>query len=132
MKTSQTLFFFLRLPVAMSLLGHGLVRIPKLAVLSNWMVTSMEKSVLPASLVLIFGYILPFIELLIGLALLVGFKMKLSIYAGLTLMALLIFGSCSTENWNAIEAQLIHAGYLSGLLWFWLQHNKATVSEKEI
>ncbi|ANH81230.1 DoxX family protein [Niabella ginsenosidivorans] len=122
MKDLKTIFFFLRLPVAVSLSGHGLVRIPKLAAFSNWMVTTMEKSVLPASLTLTFGYILPFLELLIGLALLIGFKVKYSIFAGLALMTLLILGSCSIENWNAIEAQLIHAAYLSGLLWYQLRY----------
>ena len=31
-------YFFLRLPIAMSLLGHGLVRLPKLQGFSNWIV----------------------------------------------------------------------------------------------
>jgi len=31
----------------------------------------------------------------------------------------LIFGSCSIENWSAIEAQLLHSFYLFGLFWFY-------------
>lgn len=114
----KTAFFFLRLPVAMSLLGHGLVRLPKLAGFSNWMATTMEKSVIPAALIVPFSYFLPVAEALLGLALLVGFKIRLILYASIALMSLLILGSCSIENWSAIEAQLLHAFYLMAIYWF--------------
>lgn len=128
MKDFKTTFFFLRLPIAISLLGHGLVRIPKLATFSDWMLSTMEKSALPALLIQRFAYALPITEAVIGLSLLVGFKTKQSIYAGLTLMSILILGSCSIENWTAIEAQLLHAAYLFGLLWFWQQNHNDTKS----
>lgn len=116
MKDFKTLFFFLRLPVAISLAGHGLVRLPKLAAFSEWMVTVMEKSVIPTALVAPFSYILPVAEAIIGILLLIGFKTKYTLYAGLILMSILIAGSCSIENWSAIEAQLLHSLYMSGLL----------------
>lgn len=115
----KTAFFFLRLPVAISLLGHGLVRLPKLAGFSNWMVTTMEKSVIPAALIVPFSYLLPVAEALLGLALLLGFKIRLTLYASIALMSLLILGSCSIENWSAIESQLLHAFYLMAIYWFW-------------
>ncbi|WP_211316555.1 hypothetical protein U0035_02660 [Niabella yanshanensis] len=49
----KTAFFFLRLPVAISLLGHGLVRLPKLAGFSSWMVTTMDKSAIPPALIVL-------------------------------------------------------------------------------
>ncbi|MFT3739277.1 MAG: DoxX family membrane protein [Breznakibacter sp.] len=118
MKEFNATFFFMRLPVALSLLGHGLVRLPKLAAFSEWMVGTMGHSVLPAGLVQVWAYVLPLVETLLGLLLLLGVKPKCSIYAALSLMGILILGSSSIENWSAIEAQLIHAFYLSGLLWF--------------
>ncbi|MDP9954405.1 thiosulfate dehydrogenase [quinone] large subunit [Epilithonimonas hungarica] len=119
MKDFKTIFFFLRLPIAISLFGHGLVRLPKLEIFSNWMVTSMEKSAIPSFMIVPFSYILPIVELLIGLALLIGFQTKYTIYSGLVLMSLLILGSTSIENWSAIEAQLLHSVYLGGLFWFY-------------
>jgi len=119
MKDFKTTYLFLRLPIAISLLGHGLVRLPKLEMFSNWMVTSMEKSAIPSFLILPFSYILPIVEFLIGLSLLIGFQTKYTIYSGLVLMSLLILGSASIENWSAIEAQLLHSAYLGGLLWFY-------------
>jgi thiosulfate dehydrogenase (quinone) large subunit len=119
MKDFKITYFFLRLPIAISLLGHGLVRLPKLETFSNWMVTSMEKSVIPSVMIVPFSYILPIVEFLIGLSLLIGFKTKYTIYSGLVLMSILILGSASIENWSAIEAQLLHSVYLGGLLWFY-------------
>lgn len=119
MNNRKLSFFFLRLPIAISLLGHGLVRLPKLQVFSEWMVGSMEQSAIPDVLIIPFSYILPFVETLIGLLLLTGFQVRYTLYAGLTLMGILVIGSSSIENWGAVEAQLIHAVYLGGLLWWY-------------
>lgn len=122
MKDFKTTFFFLRLPIAVSLLGHGLVRLPKLPAFTDWLVTTMEKSVIPEFLIVPFGYVLPISEFLIGLSLLIGFRMKYSLFAGLALMSVLILGSSSIENWSAIESQLLHSFYLFGLVWFWQKY----------
>ncbi len=119
MKDFKTTFFFLRIPVAVSLLGHGLVRMPKLQAFSDWMLKTMEKSVIPDALILPFSYLLPVVETVIGILLLINFKMKYTLYAGLALMSLLILGSSSIENWSAIESQLLHSFYLFGLFWFY-------------
>ncbi|MCY0978446.1 DoxX family protein [Chryseobacterium wangxinyae] len=124
MKEFKTLFFFLRLPISISLVGHGLVRIPKLQTFTEGMVKSMEKSAIPEVLITPFGYILPFLEAIVGIALLIGFKPKLTIYAAISLMTILIFGSSSVENWTAIEAQLLHCLYLFVLLWFYVKNSR--------
>jgi thiosulfate dehydrogenase [quinone] large subunit len=123
MKDFKTIFFFLRLPIAVSLLGHGLVRLPKLEIFSSWMVTSMAKSMIPDFLIVPFSYVLPIAEFLIGLSLLISFKTKYTLFAGLTLMSILILGSSSIENWSAIESQLLHSFYLFGLVWFWQKYH---------
>lgn len=129
MKDFKTMFFFLRLPIAVSLLGHGLVRLPKLQVFSEWMVTTMEKSAIPAALIIPFGYVLPILEAVIGLLLLINYKTKYTIYSALSLMSILIFGSCSIENWSAIESQLLHSFYLFGLLFFYEKYKHKNISE---
>lgn len=104
-----------RLPIGLSLLGHGLVRLAKLSAFSQGMVSSFEPSFLPQSLVSAFGYILPFLEFAIGLFLIVGLFTRQALVVGIVIMAILIFGSSTIENWNAITAQLIHTGYLVAL-----------------
>lgn len=126
MKDFKTTYFFLRLPIALSIFGHGLVRLPKLQIFTEGMVKSMEKSAIPESLLTPFGYFIPIAEFLIGLALLIGYQTKYTIYAGLALMGLLVLGSASVENWSAIEAQLVHSIYLGGLLWYWEKYRPAS------
>lgn len=122
MKDFKTIFFFLRLPIAISLLGHGLVRLPKLDTFSNWMVTTMEKSAIPDFLVAPFGYFLPIVEAVLGLSLLIGFQTRYTLFVSLVLMSLLILGSSSIKNWSAVESQLLHSFYLFGLVWFWQKY----------
>ncbi len=112
-------YFFLRLPIAISLFGHGIARLPKLVVFQRWMTDFMAESFLPHFVVSTWAYLLPFIETILGIVLLIGYRSKLAIYGGLTLMSILIFGSSTIENWGAIEAQLIHATYLFFLLWYY-------------
>ncbi|MDQ1096250.1 MULTISPECIES: MauE/DoxX family redox-associated membrane protein [Chryseobacterium] len=129
MKDFKTAFFFLRLPIAVSLAGHGLVRLPKLQAFSDWMVKTMEKSALPEVVIVPFSYFLPVAEAAIGILLLTGYKSKLAIYSGLVLMSMLIMGSCSIENWTAIEAQLLHSAYLAGLFWFFIRYSGETTDK---
>lgn len=125
MEKFKTTFFFLRLPLAVSMLGHGLVRLPKLAGFSQWMRESMQKSFLPESLITTFSYVLPFAEAIIGILLLAGIFVRYTCYAGLVLMAVLILGSASIENWSAIEAQLIHSILFGALLWWYEKYKPA-------
>jgi thiosulfate dehydrogenase [quinone] large subunit len=105
------------------LAGHGVVRLPKLQAFTEGMVKSMEKSAIPEVLITPFGYILPFLEAIVGISLLIGYTPKLTIYSAIALMSILIFGSSSVENWSAIEAQLLHSLYLFALLWFYLKYS---------
>jgi thiosulfate dehydrogenase [quinone] large subunit len=96
--------------------GHGLVRLPKLAGFSNWMVTSFEKSMLTASLVKPFSYGLPLAEFAIGALVILGLFTKPALIAGSIVMIMLIFGTTMIENWDALPSQLIHVAFFAVLL----------------
>jgi len=115
-------FLLLRLAVATSMFGHGLVRLPKLNGFSKWMVGQFEKSMLPELLVIPFSYALPIIEFGIGLLLLLGLFTRQSLIVGGFTMIALIFGSSMIEEWGAIPSQLIHVFFFAVLLSY-LQHN---------
>lgn len=123
---NTTSFLIIRLAVAASMLGHGLVRLPKLDGFSNWMVSSFEKSMLPPVLVTPFSYILPIAEFVIGLLLVIGLFTRVSLIAGGFTMVILIFGSAMVENWEAMPSQFIHAAFFAVLLSF-LQYNTYAV-----
>lgn len=119
---NKTAYLIFRLPIAASLLGHGLVRLPKLQGFSNWMAGFMEKSYLPQPLITGFSYAVPIAEVLTGLFLIVGLFTRQSIYVSLLLMAAFIFGNTTIENWEPINIQLVHSIYL-GILLFFIQYN---------
>lgn len=113
-----TSFLLLRLAVAISMFGHGLVRLPKLTIFSNWMIGSFENSMLPKFIVTPFSYILPIAEFTIGLLLLLGLFTKPALIAGGFVMLVLLFGTSLIENWEAIPSQLIHVAFFALLLQF--------------
>lgn len=117
-----------RLAIGLSFFGHGLVRLPKLAGFSNWMVSQFSKSLLPEFLVVPFSYILPFAEFIAGLLIIIGlFTRQGLLLAGLVCLAL-IFGTTMIENWEALPSQLIHVSFLSVLLAY-LPHNTYAVDQ---
>jgi thiosulfate dehydrogenase [quinone] large subunit len=116
-------YLLVRLTIGMSMFGHGLVRIPKLMAFSDGMVANFEGSFLPALLVRPFSLALPFLEFVIGLFLLMGFKTKLFAQVGGMLMVILIFGTSMIENWSALPSQMIHASFFVVLLQFIASNN---------
>ncbi|MEO3404637.1 DoxX family membrane protein [Mucilaginibacter sp. CAU 1740] len=115
---NTTSFLILRLTIGASMFGHGLVRLPKLAMFSNWMVGTFEKSILPKAMVTPFSYLLPIAEFTIGLLLISGLFTKPALIGGGVVMMILIFGSCMIENWEILPSQLIHAAFFAVLLQF--------------
>lgn len=120
---SQMSFFLARLAIGVSLLGHGLVRLPKLSGFSAWMVDKFKNSLLPEALVIPFSYALPIAELLTGVLIVLGLFTRLALTAGSWIMIMLIFGSSMVEDWGAIPSQLIHVAFLTVLLVFEHSHN---------
>ncbi len=116
-------FFLARLAIGVSLLGHGLVRLPKLSGFSAWMVDKFKNSLLPEALVIPFSYALPIAELLTGGLIVLGLFTRLALTAGSWIMIILIFGSSMVEDWGAIPSQLIHVAFLTVLLVFEQSHN---------
>lgn len=112
-----------RLTIGISFFGHGVVRMFKLTAFSKEMVDEfIKKSYLPEALVVPFSYVLPFAELIVGILLLAGLFTRQAAIAGAIVMIILIFGTTTIENWNALPTQLIHAAFLIVLL----QFNKKT------
>jgi thiosulfate dehydrogenase [quinone] large subunit len=109
-------FLLLRLAIAASMLGHGLVRLPKLQAFSGWMVGNFKNAMLPEFLVRPFSYALPIAEFTLGILLVLGLFTKPALIAGAAVMITLIFGTCMIENWEALPSQLIHVAFFALLL----------------
>ena len=111
-------YLLVRLALAISLFGHGLVRLPKLTIFSNWMIKSFESSMLPKLLVIPFSYTLPIADFIIGTLLILGLFTKTALVMGGIVMLMLVLGTCLIENWEALQSQMIHVAFIAILLQF--------------
>ncbi|MGK7389839.1 MAG: MauE/DoxX family redox-associated membrane protein [Candidatus Cyclobacteriaceae bacterium M2_1C_046] len=99
----------LRITLGISFFFHGVNRIVNgVANFSSGMVDKFQDSFLPEWTVSAFSYGLPFAELLLGLLLLIGFKLKEVLLASFILMAFLIAGVCIIGQWGALSIQFLH------------------------
>jgi thiosulfate dehydrogenase [quinone] large subunit len=116
-------FVLARLAVGASMLGHGLVRLPKLAGFSEWMQGVFKDSMMPAALITPFSYILPIAEFVSGVLIVLGLLTRPALILASLAMIALIFGSCMVEKWDWIPSQLIHVAFCSVLLIFEKDNN---------
>ncbi|MBD1259001.1 DoxX family membrane protein [Maribacter polysiphoniae] len=113
---TQIAYLILRVAVGVSMLGHGLVRLPKLQGFSAWMLKTFENSILPDILVLPFSYALPIVEFVLGILLVLGLFTRIASIVAAIIMILLIFGSTLIENWGALVPQFIHVAFFAYLI----------------
>lgn len=119
MKTNQALaYFFLRITMGINMLIHGFVK------LGSAYQPFIEKTrsdfsatILPEILVNIFAYAIPWAELFIGIALMVGICTRWSVISAQILMIVLISGQCFLMQWNIVGIQLIYSAIFTWLLY---------------
>lgn len=108
-KNKALAYLFLRLSIGISFLGHGIVRLPKISAFRNWMIDLFKTSLMPEAFTYLFASVLPFVELLLGILLVIGWRTREAYIIGFAVICALIFGSCLIENWEAVAFQLIYA-----------------------
>lgn len=129
MKKYPRVYLMARLPIALSMFGHGLERLPKLDKFAQGMATEFDKTFLPGWLVLPFGYVLPFLELLTGILLLAGLFTRFALNLGWVLMLILIFGSTLVEGWQNVFSQIFYALNFTVLLLF-IEYNTISLDTR--
>jgi thiosulfate dehydrogenase (quinone) large subunit len=115
-----------RLALGIVELMHGLVRLPMLAGFAAGMEKQFQGTIMPGWFVYSFGSVLPFLEGLIGLALILGFFTRWTLAAASLLMSILIFGTSLRSDWGIVGVQMIYAiAFFIAL--FFLEHNHYSV-----
>lgn len=122
-------YLLARLPIGMSMFGHGLDRMPKLQAFSGHMVEQFSKSMIPGSLVSLFSYVLPFLEFLTGILLLLGLFTRFACVLGVMIMLVLIFGSSLIEQWENVFTQVIYGAYFA-LLYSFAVYNRYSIDRR--
>ena len=98
----------LRLVLGINFLGHGLIRMPNLGGFVEKTSAGFATTPLPMALVTPFLWILPFVELAIGLAILAGVKLRATLLGGFAVIAALTFGMCMQQQWETVGLQLVY------------------------
>lgn len=115
----------LRLAMGMSMLIHGLGRLPKYSVFVEATVKQFAHSPLPTLAVTALARITPAVETVIGLLLFLV-SAWLGLAAGGLWMVTLIFGSTLIENYDMVAIQLLYLLILCSLLQH-LDHNEVSL-----
>ncbi|UJR84744.1 DoxX family membrane protein [Sandaracinus amylolyticus] len=118
----------LRGVVGVNLLGHGLARAGSASTFADALVRDFAETWLPSALVWPFALVLPFVELGLGAAILIGLRLRASLLVASALMASLTFGMCLRQQWEAVGLQLIYA-IAYALLLAGAQHARGTIDE---
>ncbi len=126
MKKERITYLLCRLPVAMSMFGHGLDRLPKIAGFSDHMAAQFKNAVLPLAAVEVFSHALPFVELLTGVLLIMGLFTRFAAVIGVLIMLALIFGSSMIEQWENVFTQIVY-GLCFALIYYFERYNYYSV-----
>lgn len=103
-------YVIFRLALGINMFNHGFARIlTGVKSFADGMVNEFSKSVLPGGIVRIFGTVLPWAELIIGLLILLGLFSRQTFAASGLLIVILLFGVTINQNWAAAGTQLIYA-----------------------
>ena len=102
-------YTMLRLAIGMSMLIHGLGRLPQYSAFVETTVKQFARSPLPPAAVTALAQITPPIETVIGLLVFFGFRTWLGLAAGGLWMVPLVFGSTLIENYDIVAIQLLYS-----------------------
>jgi len=115
MSNKELAFLIGRITLGINFAAHGIVRLPKLHAFSQGMVDQFKNTLIGFDpLIYSYSYGLVFVELLVGTALIIGFKTKASLVLVSVIMMSLIFGASMQEAWPRVGFQMIYVvfGYL--------------------
>lgn len=109
-------YALLRFGLGINFLMHGVSRIPDLAAFVSHTEKMFAKTWLPLPVVVATGYAIPFIELALGAALILGLFLRPVLVIAFLFMCMLTFGVCLAQNWSVASEELIYMIALALLL----------------
>ena len=120
-------YALLRIAFGINFAGHGLVRIHN--GVENFAQSTAEhlaKSPLPHGMILGFSFAIPYLEAILGLALILGVFTRLSLILGAIFMMVLTIGVTSNQQWDVAGQQLVYS-VVFFLLLYLIEHNTLAI-----
>jgi thiosulfate dehydrogenase (quinone) large subunit len=109
-------YLLLRSTLGLSILMHGLVRLPRLSAFAEGLAKLFARTFLPVAIVHAFGVSLVFVETIVGLLILLGLWTRWSLLLGALTMAALVFGTALRSDWDTLAIQMLYAFIYSALI----------------
>jgi thiosulfate dehydrogenase (quinone) large subunit len=106
----------LRLLIGVNFLNHGLVRIGNIPGFVEQTVKTLEGSYFPEALIRLNSYLVPVIELVVGILITLGFSTRIALIVASGLMIMLMMGVTSAQKWDIASSQFIYGIVLFILL----------------
>jgi thiosulfate dehydrogenase (quinone) large subunit len=117
----------LRVAFGINFAGHGFVRIYNgVGQFASTTAEHMAKSPLPHGFVMGFGYAIPCIEAVLGIALILGVGTRVALAVGALFMMALTVGVASNQQWDVAGQQLLYSLVFFVLL-FLVEWNEMSV-----
>lgn len=101
-------YTFLRVVFGVNFFNHGLTRLGNIPGFAESMVQMYKDTFVPAVLVRVPAYLIPPVELIVGLLLILGLATRGALIAGFSLMIVLMSGVTLLQNWDTATSQLIY------------------------
>lgn len=121
-------YLTLRFILGLSILMHGLVRLPHLSAFADELVKRFGGTLLPPSIVHSFALGLVFVETTLGLLIVLGLWTRWALLLGAITMASLVFGTALQSDWNTQAIQLLYA-FIYAVLIATREHNAYSLDE---
>ncbi len=117
----------LRIALGVNFAGHGLTRIYSgVGTFAATTADHMAKSPLPHGLTLGFSFCIPWVEALLGAALVFGLLTRVALVAGALFMMALTVGVTANQQWDVAGQQLVYS-VVFFLLLYLLEYNELSL-----
>jgi thiosulfate dehydrogenase (quinone) large subunit len=109
-------YLTLRFTLGLSILMHGLVRLPHLTAFADATLKLFAATALPPIIVRCFALCLVFVETIDGLLLVLGWWTRWALLLGALSMTSLVFGTALRSDWETLAIQLFYASIYAALI----------------
>ncbi len=123
-------YALLRVAFGVNFAGHGFIRIYNgVGAFAATTAEHMAKSPLPHGITVGFAYAIPWIEALLGIALVLGLLTRAALIAGALFMMALTVGVTSNQQWDIAGQQLVYS-IVFFLLLYLVEYNELSLDRR--